>query len=183
MKIHRDISRAELAAIVCEALAELGDEPVLVGGAVAAIYTEGRYVSDDLDFVSWRNERQFKPILERLGFSKSGMHWSHPDTPLLLQFVNSPVMVGKKHVKHAAELSTALGNLRILSPLDCALDRFSWYLNRGDQQTLMQTVDVIVTQGVALSDIEMWLANEDYPSTLKKRALEALNREVKKSRR
>jgi hypothetical protein len=77
-------------------LATLDDETTLVGGSVVSIYTDGRYVSNDLDFVTWRQERQYKPLMEGLGFRKRGSYWEHDDTELLVQFVSSPVMVGSK---------------------------------------------------------------------------------------
>jgi hypothetical protein len=131
-RIRPSTTRAELAAIVCQALARIEDEPVLVGGAVVSIYTDGRFVSDDLDFVTWRQERRYRPLLEELGFDKRGAYWVHPDTELFLQFVNPPVMIGRRHVQKPARMSTREGELAILSPLDCVLDRLAWHLDRGD---------------------------------------------------
>jgi hypothetical protein len=65
MKISEETTREELGAIICEALGSALEDPaVLVGGAVAAIYTEGRFLSDDLDFVSWRSAKQLRPVME-----------------------------------------------------------------------------------------------------------------------
>ena len=44
-RIKRRTTRAELGAIVCEALSMLDDSPVLVGGAAVSIYSDGRYVA------------------------------------------------------------------------------------------------------------------------------------------
>ena len=43
---------AELAAIVSETLERQGIVATLSGGAAVSIYTENRYVSEDLDFVT-----------------------------------------------------------------------------------------------------------------------------------
>jgi hypothetical protein len=178
--IGKKTTRAELAAIICRALAALDDEPVLVGGAVVSIYSDGRYVSDDLDFVTWRPERRYRPLLEALGFAKRGSWWVHPNTDFLVQFVNPPVMVGNKHVRVPARLSTREGELAILSPLDCVLDRLAWHLDRGDAQTLAQAIDVARAHEVPVAEIERWLAGERWPEERKELTLEVLRRQLAK---
>jgi hypothetical protein len=181
--IHRKITRAELGAVVRRALIEdLGDDPVLVGGAVVSIYTEGRYVSNDLDIVTWRNNRVIKPVMVKLGFVENGSFWEHPQTDLLVQFVNSPVMIGRKHVKVPAKMKTRAGDLAIISPLDSACDRLAWFLGEGDAQTLEQCADVIVTQKVRLSEIEKWLKNETYPERTKTTTMTILKERVARRR-
>ena len=178
--IGNKTTRAELAALVCRALIAIDAEPVLVGGAVVGIYCDGRFVSDGLDFVSWRDDRRRRPVMEALGFHKRGSHWVHPRTELFVQFVNPPVMIGHKHVAHPARLRTRAGELRILSPLDCVLDRLAWHLDRGDAQTLAQAIDVARAHDVTLADIEAWLAGERWPDARKRMALEALRRQLPK---
>ena len=176
--IGKKTTRAELGAIVCRALTAVDDEPVLVGGAVVSIYSGGRYVSDDLDFVSWLDERRRRPAMTALGFAKRGAYWIHPDTELFVQFVNPPVMVGGKHVRQAATLPTRAGPLRILSPLDCVLDRLAWHLDRGDAETLAQAIDVARAHRVPLAAIEAWLAGEGWSGDRKSLLLEVLRRRL-----
>ncbi|HXU71637.1 MAG TPA: hypothetical protein VN947_20025 [Polyangia bacterium] len=175
-------TRAELGALVCRALAAIDDEPVLVGGAVVSIYSDGRFVSDDLDFVSWRDDKRRRPAMEALGFHKRGSYFIHPDTELFVQFVNPPVMIGHKHVREPARLPTRAGELRILSPLDCVLDRLAWHLERGDAQTLEQAIDVARTHRVPLDAIDRWLAVEDWPADRKELLLESLGRRLAEPR-
>lgn len=153
-----------------------------MGGAVVSIYTEGRYVSEDLDFVTWRSERQLKPLMEQLGFRKKGFYWIHDDTDLFVQFVNSPVMVGNKHVVKFNEITTAVGKVRLISPLDSVLDRFCWYLQRADLETLEQMVDMIVTQDVSLDDVAHWLESEDGLPEVKQARFAELQRRVSRRR-
>lgn len=176
-------TRAELGALVCRALAAIDDEPVLVGGAVVSIYSDGRFVSDGLDFVSWRDNRKRRPVMEALGFHKQGSYWIHPDTALFVQFVNPPVMIGHKHVREPARLPTRAGELRILSPLDCVLDRLAWHLDRGDAQTLEQAIDVARHHAVPLAEIARWLAAEEWPADRKELVLETLRRRLGKRRK
>lgn len=177
-RVRRGIGRAELAALVSRTLGALDDDPVLVGGAVVSLYTAGRWVSDDLDFVSWRRERQYRPLLEALGFHKRGASWEHPSTELLVQFVNPPVMVGRKHVREPARMRTRTGRFAILSPLDCVLDRFAWYLDRGDAQSLEQAADVARAKRVPLDEIAAWLDAQDWPAERRRAALAELRRKV-----
>ena len=51
MKAVADMSMEELAAYVCEALAQERIETVLSGGCCVEIYSEGRYTSDDIDLI------------------------------------------------------------------------------------------------------------------------------------
>jgi len=50
--ITRNTTLVELAAIVSDTLEREGIIATLSGGAVVSIYTENRYVSADLDFVT-----------------------------------------------------------------------------------------------------------------------------------
>jgi hypothetical protein len=183
VKIGPKTTRAELGAIICRALATVDDEPVLVGGAVVGIYSDERWVSDDLDFVSWRPERRLRPLMEELGFQKRGSWWVHPATDFLVQFVNPPVMVGAKHVREPNRMKTRAGPLTILSPLDCVLDRLAWHLDRGDAQTLEQAIAVARRRRVPLGAIERWLADEGWPAPRKELLLETLRRRLGKPRK
>lgn len=171
-------TRAELAAIVAGALRPLADDPVLVGGAVVAIYSDERWVSDDLDFVSWSDDRRRRPALEALGFRKRGSYWMHPDTELFVQFLGSPVMIGRKYVPTPARLATRFGEVAILSPLDCVLDRLAWHLDRGDAQTLEQAITVARAHDIAVADVEAWLVGERWPEARKRMLLEILRRQL-----
>ena len=62
---------AELGATVCEALKEAGIEAFLSGGAVVSIYTNNKYESFDLDFVSLSDRSKIKKVMERIGFTQN----------------------------------------------------------------------------------------------------------------
>jgi len=47
-----ELSRKELAGLVCETLTEAGIDVVLVGGSCVSIYTNEVFASLDLDFVA-----------------------------------------------------------------------------------------------------------------------------------
>ena len=57
MKPIADMSVEELAGLVCETLANASVTATLTGGACVAIWSEGKYVSRDLDFVEEGHQR------------------------------------------------------------------------------------------------------------------------------
>ena len=63
---------AELAAIVSETLERQGIVATLSGGAAVSIYTENRYVSEDLDFVTVALVNELRKALEPIGFKHVG---------------------------------------------------------------------------------------------------------------
>lgn len=181
--IHPNTTRAELGAIVCEALTDaLGDHPVLVGGAAASIYSKGRYRSDDLDIVTYRDRQKIAPLMRGLGFVLSGAHWNHPDTKLMVQFVAPPTMIGSRHVREPRHMRTRNGSLPIISALDSACDRLTWHLS-GDAQALDQCADIVIAQKISLPRIRAWLRKEEWPASQKTAALRALKQKIKLFRR
>ena len=178
-RIHARITRAELAAIVCEALVEaLEDSPILVGGGAATIYSNGEYLSDDLDIVTYRDRKRIAPVMQGLGFEAQGAYWVHRKTPLFVQFVAPPPMIGNKYIREPTLLKTKAGTLRCISPLDAACDRLAWYL-QGDAPSLDQAAAVVRARQISISKIRAWLANEDWPDVDKERALEALRERLR----
>lgn len=177
IKIGRRTTRAELAALVTRALENVGDHPMLVGGGVVDIYTDGRYKSDDLDIITYRSVEQLQSVMKELGFVKKGMHWQHPDTELMVQFLPSPAMVGNKYVRTPHRIETRAGDFPLYSPLDSACDRLAWFLE-GDQKGMRQCIDIVVKQNVSLDDIEAWLVGENWTVQQKTRAMAKLREHV-----
>ena len=65
--VDRKTSLLELGAMVCDALKRAGIDAFLSGGAVVSIYTENRYESYDLDFVTIADRRKIHEVMLRLG--------------------------------------------------------------------------------------------------------------------
>jgi predicted nucleotidyltransferase len=70
MKPIRDKTQTELGAYVQSHFGAKGIDVILSGGAVVAIYTKGRYVSDDLDLVNrfLAKRSVIKSAIKELGF-------------------------------------------------------------------------------------------------------------------
>lgn len=78
-----------------------GRDPVLVGGGAVCIYTDGQFISGDLDFIAG-NDRALSGCMEKHGFvreDRSGrlrFGWYHPDHPQYgFQQVTGPLFDGK----------------------------------------------------------------------------------------
>ncbi|MGE5086621.1 MAG: hypothetical protein ACM3MG_09995 [Bacillota bacterium] len=77
-------------------LAKNGIETILVGGAVAAIYSDGIYKSGDLDLVlKTYLEGKLTPLMDEIGFQKSnGRHYIHPKCDKFIEFMYGPAGIG-----------------------------------------------------------------------------------------
>jgi len=100
LKIHEDLTLAEVAAIVSDALTQAGITAVLTGGGAVTIYSENEYRSDDLDFISPADSQTLEEVMSNLGFSKQGRHFEHPKTYYLVEFPPSPLMIGEQYIDH-----------------------------------------------------------------------------------
>jgi hypothetical protein len=159
-RLSRDLTREEMAALVCHTLGEAGIPVVLSGGAVVSIYSENEYESLDLDFVLTGLARRLDGAMTGLGFRKEGRHWTHPESPFWVEFPPGPVQVGDTIVTAFAERRTALGVLRLLAPTECVMDRLAGYYHWDDLQCLDQALAVARRHDADLVRIEAWSERE-----------------------
>lgn len=162
MKKLRNMSAEELAGLVCQTLRNAGITVTLTGGACVAIWSGGRYVSHDLDFVEEGPvpPRKLREALGRLGFEKKGRHFVHPETPFFVEFPTGPLTVGDQRVEAVSERSTPAGTLRLLSPTDCVKDRLAAFFHWNDGQCLEQALLVARAQTVDLEELRRWSRSE-----------------------
>lgn len=132
-------SRKALAARVATALGKAGVDAVLVGGSVVSIYSDERYVTDDLDFVSYKPLKVIAPVLKQLGWKMVGNRATHPKHELYVQFCAPPLAVGREPVE-PVDVKTGSVTIRTLSPTDCVLDRLMKYFHWNDEQGLEQAL-------------------------------------------
>lgn len=78
-RLGPDVTMLELAVVVSEALEAAGIAAPLSGGAAVAIYTDNRYLTKDLDFVTSARRDALRKVLEPLGFTDAGdgRHFEH----------------------------------------------------------------------------------------------------------
>lgn len=158
MKPISAMSPEELAAFICQALGDAGITVTLTGGACVAIWTEGQYVSTDLDFVEQGMvpRREVRTVLNRLGFSEQHRYFVHPDTVFVIEFPSGPLAVGNEPVKSIVERVAETGTLRLLSPSDCVKDRLAAYFHWDDREALRQAVLVGQLQRIDLDEVRRW---------------------------
>ena len=164
MKIDwRRIGLKELAAIVSEQLRTGGVEVLLVGGSCVSLYTENRYLSYDLDFITHSSLREIEPLLGKIGFHrKSTRHFSRDDCPYFVEFVAPPAALGKEPVREKAILQTKSGRVAMLTPTDCVKDRLAAWYHWKDPQSLEQALLVAASQQVELAEVRRWSAREGF---------------------
>jgi hypothetical protein len=158
----KKIGIKELAGLVSTTLKNDGIDAVLVGGAVVSIYSNDRYLSYDLDYVTFEDKQKVKKSLEKLGFFEKQKHFSHPECPFLIDFVTPPVAVGKEVVKEFQKLSTSFGSLKLLRAIDCVKDRLASYYHWGDQQALHQAIEVCLERSIDFKELRRWSIKEGF---------------------
>jgi hypothetical protein len=159
-------SLAEVATIVCAALADAGISVVLSGGAAVSIYSDNEYESYDLDFIPIGLARRVDATMESLGFSRRQRHWVHPHTSYWVEFPGGPVAIGEEVIHDFAEMTSRAGVLRLLHPTECVMDRLTWFIHNADRQCLDQAVAVARRHPVKLKRVERW-AHAEGPSGAK----------------
>jgi hypothetical protein len=184
LKRISEMSIEELAGLLCQALRDAGITVTLTGGACVTIWSDGKYVSHDLDFVEEGPvpRKKIREALEMLGFTPHGRHFVHPDTVFFVEFPTGPLMVGNQRVQHVFERKTLAGQLRLLSPTDCVKDRLAAFYHWNDRQSLEQAVLVAKAQKTDLGDIRRWSLAErqEQKFLLFERALKQRRRPIKR---
>jgi hypothetical protein len=140
----------------------------LVGGSCVCIYTNERFGSFDLDFIdlSYTRKKAIAAALAGIGFKPKGSTrcFEHKNSPWVLEFPSAPLAVGHEHIKptQVAELVTAAGTIKLLSPTDCVKDRLLHYYVYRDEQCLEQAKDVARSHPVKWSALKKWHDGEGY---------------------
>lgn len=146
-------------------LAKNGIPTILVGGAVAAIYSEGIYRSGDLDFIlKTYAEDKLPTVLAAIGFKKSGgRHYTHPKCPLVVEFVTGPPGIGDDTQIKPDEVKVQGQTLYIYSPTDCIRDRLASYIHFRARECLDQAALVAQKTPYNQRKVKDWCAAEGAP--------------------
>jgi hemin uptake protein HemP len=162
MKQISHMSPQELAGLVCETLGKAGITVTLTGGACVGVWSSGKYVSHDLDFIEEGPvpHRQVIAAMKTLGFEPEGRLFIRHDTQIYVEFPTGPLMVGDERVNRAEILDTPAGQLRLLTPTDCVKDRLAAYFHWNDRQSLEQALLVARAQKIQMEDVRRWAKAE-----------------------
>ncbi len=152
----KTIPLRDLAGYLSEELKKRGIDTILVGGACVTIYSENRYQSYDLDYITYSDMKKVKRALAELGFIEKAKYFKHADCPWFVEFVSSPVAVGEELVKKFNTLETPLGRIKLLYPIDSIKDRLAGYYHWDDKQCLEQALNICAEHKVDLKELEAW---------------------------
>ncbi len=166
--ITENTTLTELAAIVSDTLEQAGIVATLSGGAAVSIYTENRYVSQDLDFVTIALVNELKNALIPLGFTHTGQPrlsvFDHPNTKWYLEFPPAPLSFGGTYVdpSKCAILKTDMGNLRIITPTHSVMDRLIAAAAWNEPQSLAQALLIVEHQlkNIDWEELDQWVGFE-----------------------
>ncbi len=157
-------------------LAKNGIETILVGGAVAAIYSDGAYKSGDLDFVlKTYVEGKLTDVMESIGFQRpTGRHFVHTQCPIFVEFMHGPAGIGDD-IKIQPDTKIIQGQkLYIYSPTDCIRDRLASYIHFKARECLDQAALVAKKFPFNQRKVKDWCLSEGSPQ-----AFEDLMRKIK----
>ena len=160
MKINKSTTLKDLALYVSSELTKKNISCVLTGGAVVSIYTENKYQSYDLDFVSEHSHKNITDALYEIGFKKDGRSFVHPDTEFYVEFPPGPLSIGDEVIKEEGKIESDGKVLKLLSPTQCVMDRLVGYYHWNDQQNLEQALLVAKEQPINLEKIKKWSQTE-----------------------
>ena len=147
-----------LAAKVCSALRGQGIDVILTGGSCVAIYSEGKYVTGDLDFVplNTHDMARIESALATVGFKPQGRVYVNPDEELVVDIVRPPLAIGSEPVRTAATIKAGRYSLKLLTPTDCVKDRLAAFYFWNDRRGLEQAMLVCLAQKVSATAIGRW---------------------------
>ena len=161
------INLKDLACFIYETLKSNGIDAVLVGGACVSIYSQNRYQSYDLDFVSYEELKIIENVLNKIGFKRTGRCFAHKDSPYLIDFVNPPIAIGNEPIHNFEILKTPAGSLQLLTATDCVKDRLSSFFHWNDEQAFEQALLVAKDYPIDLNNIKRWAKGEGHEKKMK----------------
>lgn len=158
----KKVSLKELAGFISEELRKRGVDIILVGGACVTIYSHNRYQSYDLDFVVYQDMKKVKQALDELDFKEKNGYFHHSLCKWIIEFVSSPVAVGKQIISEFEEVKVTTGTIKMLRIEDSIKDRLASYFYWNDRQGLYQAIDICFEQNVNFNEIKNWSIKEGF---------------------
>lgn len=129
----------------------------LVGGGVATIYSKGKYLSGDLDFVLdslFMEHGTVEKKLLQIGFVKKGVIYRHPRCRFTLEYKSPPIEIGEDSRVVPEEVESGGVNIKILTPTDCIKDRLNKYVLYKDRDAFDAAVDVAKERDFVLEKVK-----------------------------
>jgi hypothetical protein len=106
----KKMSLKDFAFYVAEKLRTVDIDVILTGGAVVSIYTNNKYQSRDVDFVTATEHKLIKKAMIDLGFLSSGKDFYHPDSEFTVEFPGYELVIGETPMKPEGKIKILLLN-------------------------------------------------------------------------
>lgn len=159
-KINKQMSIKEFAIHVASELKKSGIDVILTGGAVVSIYSNNKYVSNDLDFLSSSDHQKITDAMFILGFKNEGKDFYHPHSNFYVEFPGRTLIIGDSPMQPEGEIKEGSFKLKLLSPTQCVMDRLAAFFHWKDWQSLEQAVLVAKSHPVKFKELEKWSTSE-----------------------
>lgn len=157
-------SLTALATLVSETLEAAGIIATLSGGGAVSLFTDNRYLSADLDFVTSAGRRELQAALAPLGFTETmnPRLFEHEASPWLLDFPAAPLGFGDLIIAHeeVPTLMTPHGTLRVITPTLSLIDRLAAHWYHSDPQCWDQAALLAQRADIDWAQVERWLRME-----------------------
>lgn len=108
----------QIAAIISEALRQINQDAVLVGGAAVEFYTQGAYSTSDIDMIAEGGPDLIK-TMEDLGFEKLGKDFIHQKLNIYIEFPGKNL----KNNEESIRIKVKDKILQVISVEDLIVDR------------------------------------------------------------
>ncbi len=158
----KNLTTEELAGLIFQHLKQDGIEVILVGGACVTIYSNNRYVSKDLDYVTYEDSWKIKDSLKKIGFVQKGKYFHHAKCQFFIDFVQEPVAIGNEIISKFEKIKTKYGEFKLLRVADCVKDRLASFYHWNDRQGLNQAIDVCLDHKISMKEILDWSIEEGF---------------------
>ncbi|OLC12525.1 MAG: hypothetical protein AUH29_16175 [Candidatus Rokubacteria bacterium 13_1_40CM_69_27] len=151
-----------VVAVVSAALRRHRVPAVLTGGACASLYTDGRYMSADMDFILIGPATQagLDAALGSIGFGRRGDRYVHARTRFYVEFPRGPIAIGGDYRVAPVERRTRFGRFLLLSPTDACRDRLAAFYHWNDRQSLEVAVAIARRHRLRMDGIRRWSVAE-----------------------
>lgn len=177
MKFTKKLTLEQFVISVAAELKKQDIDVILTGGAVVSIYSTGKYVSKDADFLSATDHKTITQVMHSLGFKNVGKDFYHDDTNFSVEFPGTQLVIGNSPMKPDGRIEQNGFTLRLLSPTQCVMDRLAAFYHWRDRQSLDQALLVAISHPVKIKQIEKWSTLEGEKAKFDefKRKLKGLN--------
>ena len=156
MKLTKKMTLEQFAFAVASELKKHEIDVILTGGAVVSIYSIGKYVSKDADFLSATDHKTITQVMHTLGFKNVGKDFYHDDTDFSVEFPGSQLIIGNSPMNPDGKIERKGFALRLLSPTQCVMDRLAAFYHWRDRQSLDQALMVAQNHPIKIKKIEAW---------------------------